>query len=120
MPAPKPKSQHRIPLVVSCSVAQKEQIDEVLAKIPPRRKSKYILSLIEKAIASGDTNLAEESYTHNTNVQFQVSCSPEEKKKIDNYCDRYLPKGKRSRWIVNIILVEGSIRYRVRARKKEP
>lgn len=104
MPQPKPKSQHRIPLSVTCSIAQKQQIDELLESVAPLPRSKYILNLLQEAMAKEYAEYSQESYTHKSTVEFQISCTPQQKQEILDYCDRYLPSKKRSRWIVNIIL----------------
>ena len=104
MPAKKPKSQYRTQIAVTCSIAQKQQIDKVLAKIPPRQKSKHMMGLIQRAINYHYTEYSDESYTHKSTIEFQISCLPAQKKAILDYCDRYLPSKKRSRWIVNTIL----------------
>jgi hypothetical protein len=105
VPASKPKHKHRVVLPITCSIAQKKAIDKALSHIPPRQKSKYILELIRQAIALKYTTIADdESYTHGTNTEFQISCSPDERQIIYNYCDHYLPSGKRSRWIVSLTL----------------
>ncbi len=105
MPAKKPKSKHRIPLIVSCSATQKEEIDKVLSNYPVRFRSKYLINFLKRAIAAHKTNLADnESYWHGTQVTFQISCLPEEKQLIDEFCNKYLPVRKRSRWIVQRIL----------------
>ncbi len=105
MPAKKPKSKHRVPLIVSCSATQKQQIDEILSNYPIRYRSKYLMDFLKSAIAQNKTNLAdEESYWHGTKVTFQISCLPNEKQLIDDFCNEYLPARKRSRWIVQRIL----------------
>lgn len=105
MPAKKPKSQHRIPLIVSCSAAQKQEIDKVLSQYPIRYRSKYLINFLKRAIAQNKTDLAdEESYWHGTKKTFQISCLPEEKQLIDDFCNEHLPLRKRSRWIVQRIL----------------
>ena len=104
MPAKKPKSQHRTQIAVTCSIAQKQQLERILSKIPPLKKSKYMLKAIKRAIAVHHTEYSDESYTHQSTVEFQISCTPEEKQNILDYCDRYLPSKKRSRWIMSILL----------------
>lgn len=63
-----------------------------------------MLKVIKGAIALKHTEYSDESYTHQSTVEFQISCTPEEKKRILDYCDRYLPSKKRSRWIISILL----------------
>ncbi len=104
MPAKKPKTQHRVPLIVTCSAAQKQQIEEILSRYPARFRSKYIVGFLKEAIAANKTDIAEEGYWHGTNTQFQISCTPSEKEMIDDFCNKYLPPRKRSRWIVQRIL----------------
>ncbi len=105
MPAKKPKSKHRVPLIVSCSATQKQQIDKVLSQYPLRYRSKYLMDSLKSAIAQHKTDLNEdESYWHGTKTTFQISCTPEGKQKIDEFCNQYLPARKRSRWIVQRIL----------------
>lgn len=113
MPAKKPKDKHRIRFKVTCSTEHKELVDKSLANIQPRLRSKYILSLIKKAIserlaegeiASKNTSIVEKPPIHRASQQFQISCTPQEMKLIDDFCDRYLDKYKRSRWIVKLIV----------------
>ena len=105
MPAKKPLSEHRVSLSVTCSKNQKKQINRVLAKVSKGVRSQYILQLLKEAIAANKTEIADEmSYSHNTNVQFQVSCTRQEKKLIDDFCKTYLTSRKRSRWIVKVLL----------------
>ena len=105
MPAKKPLNQHKKPLIVSCSIAQKEAIDKALSYIAPQRRSDHLKELIFKAIALANTSYSEDdSYNHGTRTSFQISCTPQQYQKINDYCDKYLPPKKRSRWIVNLIL----------------
>jgi hypothetical protein len=105
MPAKKPFLDHRQPLIVSCSIAQKKEIDKKLSHIAPRQRSNYIRKLIFQAIAQQHTNyLKEDSGVYSSKTSFQLSCSPEEYTKIINYCQVFLPPKKRSKWIVNLIL----------------
>lgn len=104
MPAPKPKSKHRVRFKVTCSTQHKILIEQALQPIRPRLRSKYILSLIKEAIASKNTAIIDKSPIHSTSQQFQISCTPEEMAAINDFCDRYLDKYKRSRWIVKLIV----------------
>lgn len=105
MPAKKPKSKHRVPLIVSCSASQKQEIDEILSNYPIRYRSKYLVDFLKRAIAEHKTDLNEdESYWHGTKTTFQISCLPKDKQLIDDFCNQYLPVRKRSRWIVQRIL----------------
>jgi hypothetical protein len=105
VPASKPKHTQRVALPVTCSVTQKKAIALHLSHIPPRQKSKYILELIKGAIADKYTEYCDdETFTHGDTTEWQISCSPKDREIINDYCDRYLPPNKRSRWIVNVIL----------------
>lgn len=104
MPASKPKHQHRVVIPVTCSKEQKKQIDSVLSHIPPQARSEHILQLIDKAITQKYTDYSDESYTHGSTIEWQISCQPDEREIIYSYCDRYLPARKRSRWIASVIL----------------
>ena len=104
MPARKPKSQHRKPLIVTCSRDQKRKIDEIISKYPRRYRSKYIVEALKGAIARNKTNIAPKSFAYGESKQFQISMTPEDKKLINDYCKQHIPQNKRSRWIVQRIL----------------
>ena len=104
MPAKKPKSQHRKPLIVTCSKDHKKQIDQILSNYPVRYRSKYMVEFLKDAIAEGKTDLAPKSDSFGESSQFQISMSPEDKQLIETYCQKNLPPKKRSRWIVQRIL----------------
>lgn len=92
----------RKPLSVSCSTSQKEQIFKLFPQ--PRKRSQQILKILENAIALNKIDYSKESYSHNTTTQFQISCTSSQLDRINNYCDRFLPKFKKSRWIIQQVL----------------
>lgn len=104
MPAPKPKHEHRVVIPVTCSKEQKAAINETLSHVPSQARSEYILKLIERAIATYYIDYVTESYTHGSTTEWQISCQPDERDIIYDYCKKYLPARKRSRWIVSVIL----------------
>ncbi len=106
MPAKKPLSEHKIALSVTCSQKHKKQIDRALSHIPKGRKSREILKLLKDAIATKKTEIADDvGFWHNTKVQFQISCTRQEKELIDAFCKTHLTARKRSRWITKMIIL---------------
>lgn len=104
MPAAKPKHKHRVVIPVTCSTEQKEQVDLALSHVPPQTRSEHILKLIKGAIAQKYINYVDDSYTHNSTTEWQISCQRNERDTIYAYCKNNLPARKRSRWIVSVIL----------------
>ena len=109
MPAAKPKSQHRKPIAISCSQTQYKMIELKIEQLQERDRtlidrSKAIHHILQKAIANNNTLFSQESYTHCSTVSFQISCSSQKLKAINEFCDRNLGKLKRSRWIVYQII----------------
>ncbi len=111
MPAPKPKSQHKKIITVSCSQKQKQQIDRLIAKRNPVSRSKYILGVLFEAIALSETDCGEKPPKHSSTVTFQISCTPKQYQAIvsfgdpEGYAERNrVPHFKRSRWIVHQLL----------------
>ncbi len=62
------------------------------------------MDFLRDAIAKSQNDIASEGYSHKTNTEFQISCTPHDKQLIDDFCKKYLPPKKRSRWIVQRIL----------------
>lgn len=96
------KERYRERFNICCSAVNKEIIDQLLAE--HRNKSKFIVSAIEEAIAHQETGIIDEPSRHSSYSRLQISCSPEQKERIDDYCDRYIDRYKRSKWIVKILL----------------
>ena len=103
MPASKPKSQHRKPIIVSCSSQQKQQIDKLIARYNIKNRSKYILGVLFETIALNDTEIGEKPAKHGKTVKFQISCTPKQYRAIVDFGNK-IPHFKRSRWIVHQLL----------------
>ena len=63
-------------------------------------------SNIAKAIAYGDEYITEKPPKHATKATIQLSCTPQQRQTIKEYCSNQLPNFKRSRWIVGLLITK--------------
>ena len=104
MPALKPKDQQRVILNVTCSTTEKKLVDKEFKNSGFPDRSKFILHKIFEAIAYGDEYITEKPPKHATKATIQLSCTPQQRKTIKEYCANQLPNFKRSRWIVGLLI----------------
>lgn len=105
MPAKKPAEEQRVRFNVSCSSDTKKILDRIFANLPYGvSNSEFIMSLIDNAISDEDFSIYDEPFPKRSKVQFQLSCTPDQKQRMDKFCEVFLDSKKRSRWIVKLIL----------------
>lgn len=94
---------HRVRFVISGSKAQEKIVKNIIKMLPRRKASEFFIDVAKEAIRENDASCPEALPGDWRNIT-QISCTPEEKKLIDDFCQTRVGNNLRSRWLIDKII----------------